>query len=139
MQKFKKKAKQWPREVKEVCPQLLGYVFGWDMAGESETTWKSKGPQVRSWRSSLGLQAVAAGGACVLSFRYAQGPRASPENLGLVAAWQQAHLSPQPAGQGPFSGTSSGGVPAEAPFVSWLRPQAESHSGAARSVSSVTR
>lgn len=99
MQKFKKKAKQWPRGVKEVCPQLLGYVFGWDMAGESETTWKSKGPQVRSWQSSLGLQAVAAGGACVLSLRYAQGPRASPENLGLVAAWQQARLSPQPAGQ----------------------------------------
>ena len=59
-------------------------------------------PQLRSWRSCHGIHVVAADGACVFSPPLRPGPRVLLENLWLVAAWQQARLSPQPEGQGPF-------------------------------------
>lgn len=93
MQKFKKQ--QCPREAKEVCPQLLGCVF-WDVAVDS-----------RLWLLVGAMSLVA----------LHPGPTgSSPENLGLVVAWQQARLPPASAGWGPVSDTSSA-VPAEPPFV----------------------
>lgn len=61
-----------------------------------------QGPQLISWWSCRGILVAAADGACVFSPPLRLGPRALLENLRLVAAWQQARLSPQPEGQGPF-------------------------------------
>lgn len=119
MQKFKKKQSNALERQRKFVLSCWAVSLGGDVAVDS-----------RLWLLVGAMSLVAP---------FTQGPRALPREPGAGGCLATGPPSSPPAGWGPVSDTSSGGVPAEPPFVSWLLPQAESHPGATPSISSVRR